>query len=139
MQRTFPAARIVNYRARQAGCDGIAPSDRHVVAAALAARARYIVTRNLKHFPAPALAALGPVEAVHPDAFLVVLHDRAGVVVEQAVHDWRKGLKRPSFNHVALCDKLAALDLPAFAECMRGWAHARRASATTAATNGREC
>ena len=43
--------------------------DRHVLAAAIAADADTIVTFNLKHFPAAALAEHG-VEAVHPDEFL---------------------------------------------------------------------
>ena len=45
------------------------PDDRHVLAAAIASDADTIVTFNLKHFPAAALAEHG-VEAVHPDEFL---------------------------------------------------------------------
>ena len=53
------------------GCD---PSDRHVVAAAMAAKAELIVTRNTRHFPAEALVPLG-IKAVKPDQFLCNLLD----------------------------------------------------------------
>ena len=44
------------------------PNDTHVVAAALAAQAQYIVTSNLKDFPNKKLLPLD-IEAVHPDDF----------------------------------------------------------------------
>lgn len=43
--------------------------DRHVLAAAIRAKAQVIVTFNLRHFPADVLAPWD-VEAVHPDAFI---------------------------------------------------------------------
>lgn len=46
------------------------PDDRHVVAAAVRARAQVIVTFNLDDFPAAALAPWD-LEAKHPDDFLV--------------------------------------------------------------------
>ena len=45
------------------------PNDRHVLAAAIVGRCDVIVTRNLKHFPAGALAPFG-IETQHPDEFL---------------------------------------------------------------------
>lgn len=55
------------------------PNDRHVLAAAVVGRADVIVTANLKHFPAEALAPYG-LEAQHPDEFLMhqrdLNHDR---------------------------------------------------------------
>lgn len=49
------------------------PNDRHVLAAAIHARAQVIVTRNLRDFPGD---TLGPwdIEAQHPDIFLAGLH-----------------------------------------------------------------
>lgn len=44
------------------------PNDRHVLAAAIRARADVIVTVNLRDFPSKALAPLA-VEAQHPDEF----------------------------------------------------------------------
>ena len=50
------------------------PDDRHVVAAAMAAKAELIVTDNIRDFPAQALNPLG-IEAVTPDKFLCDLWD----------------------------------------------------------------
>lgn len=50
------------------------PKDRHVLAAAVAAGSELIVTFNLDDFPAEACEPLG-VEAIHPDDFLIDLHD----------------------------------------------------------------
>lgn len=46
------------------------PKDRHVLAAALVAKADAIVTTNLKHFPAEVCDPLD-IEIIHPDTFLV--------------------------------------------------------------------
>lgn len=52
------------------------PDDRHVVAAAIKARADLIVTFNLKDFPQSALADF-QIEAVHPDNFILDVADLA--------------------------------------------------------------
>ena len=60
------------------GCEDLVPAmtndedDRHVLAAAVMARASVIVTFNLKHFPFASLQPLG-VEAVHPQEYLLTL------------------------------------------------------------------
>lgn len=46
------------------------PNDRHVLAAALVAKADAIVTTNLKHFPEAVCRPLD-IEIIHPDTFLV--------------------------------------------------------------------
>jgi predicted nucleic acid-binding protein len=50
------------------------PKDRHVLAAAVAADAEVIVTFDIGDFPPEACEPLG-VEAIHPDDFLLDLHD----------------------------------------------------------------
>ncbi len=50
--------------------------DRHVLAAAVAADSELIVTFNLGDFPPAACEPVG-VEAIHPDDFLLDLHDLA--------------------------------------------------------------
>lgn len=75
MDRAFPEALVEPPPglADQLGCD---PGDRHVLAAAIAAKAEVIVTLNVRHFPADVLAPLG-IEAVTPDQFLCNLLDLA--------------------------------------------------------------
>lgn len=65
--------------------------DRHVLAAAIKARAQIIVTFNLKDFPADQLAPWD-VEAVHPDVFLEAQVDLSPQVVyatlQQIADSW---------------------------------------------------
>ena len=78
--------------------------DRHVLAAAIASDADTIVTFNLKHFPAAALAEHG-VEAVHPDAFLasqVTLQPGACAAVVRRLH---ARMTRPALSMNALLDR----------------------------------
>ena len=56
------------------------PEDRHVLAAAIKAKARVIVTSNLRDFPAEALADWD-IEAKSPDDFILDLIDLDGRVV----------------------------------------------------------
>ncbi|MDE3038127.1 MAG: PIN domain-containing protein [Pseudomonadota bacterium] len=71
------------------------PNDRHVLAAAIEAKAKVIVTNNLADFPAEVLAPYGIV-AEHPDIFVMRLmaQDKPGVIA--AVRRQRKNLKRPA-------------------------------------------
>ena len=83
-------------------------SDRHVLAAAIVARAELIVTINLKHFPQAAIAPWG-VETCHPDDFLIeayylnpelvvhILHEQASEInrtLEVQLAAMRKGLPK---------------------------------------------
>lgn len=65
----FPESFVTNY---QYLINSMAndPKDRHVLAAAVACRARIIVTINLKDFPRDILAPF-EIEVQHPDDFLV--------------------------------------------------------------------
>jgi len=71
------------------------PNDRHVLAAAICARADVIVTINLRDFPPKAMAAFG-IEAQHPDEFIVHLLDLAPGIVAGAAQDHRLSLKNPA-------------------------------------------
>ncbi|UUO08437.1 PIN domain-containing protein [Blastopirellula sp. J2-11] len=70
------------------------PDDRHVLAAAIQARASVIVTYNLKDFPPNALAQHG-VEAFHPDDFLIELFETTSVSVVHTVKQQRESLRNP--------------------------------------------
>ena len=70
------------------------PDDRHVLAAAIRARASVIVTYNLTDFPPETLVRFD-LEAQHPDDFLVYLLDMAPGTVCAAVKRQREGLRNP--------------------------------------------
>ena len=70
------------------------PEDRHVLAAAIRARADVIVTFNLHDFPPEVLQRYG-IEAQHPDDFVSRLLDAAPVTVLDAVRRQRESLRNP--------------------------------------------
>ena len=70
------------------------PDDRHVLAVAIFAEAKYIVTTNLEDFPKASLQSYG-IEAVLPDDFIWRLIQKKSVRVLQAVKKHRASLTRP--------------------------------------------
>ncbi len=70
------------------------PNDRHVLAAAIQARASFIVTFNIKDFPKDALHLHG-IEAVSPDDFIVKLIATKPHQVLTAVRMQRERLINP--------------------------------------------
>ena len=87
------------------------PDDRHVVAAAIRARADVIVTFNLKDFPSDILAGFG-MEAQHPDEFIAHLLDLAPGAVCAAAKRQREALKHPPKSVDEFLDALSAQSLP---------------------------
>ena len=79
--------------------------DRHVLAAAIRGGAQAIVTANLKHFPARALAPLD-LEAIHPDDFILDLLDLAPGVILKALDDQVRALRNPPMEWAEVLDKL---------------------------------
>ena len=77
-------------------------NDRHVLAAAIAARASMILTRNVRHFPASALA-IHHVVALDPDSFLADLYDQNPETLAAVVDAARGNLRRsePTFEEYA--------------------------------------
>ena len=70
------------------------PGDRHVLAAAIQAKAGVIVTYNLPDFPDGVLKPHG-IRAEHPDAFILGLLETDAEKVIRAVRDQRANLKNP--------------------------------------------
>lgn len=70
------------------------PGDRHVLAAAIKARADVIVTNNLRDFPIAILGRYG-IEAQSPDDFIANLLDLNAGSVVAAVKQVRQRLKKP--------------------------------------------
>lgn len=81
------------------------PHDRHVLAAAIKARAQVIVTRNRKDFPSAALEAWD-MEAKSADDFILDQIDLSHAVVRHAVQQIADSRKNPP---AALFDVLAQL------------------------------
>jgi hypothetical protein len=92
--------------------------DRHVLAAALHARADVIVTYNLKHFPSATLERHG-IEAQHPDHFVLHLLDLAPDAVCTAVRRQRSLLKSPPKTAEELLETLEQQRLPRSVAAMR--------------------
>jgi hypothetical protein len=73
------------------------PDDRHVLAAAIRARANVIVTANLTDFPSKILTGYG-IEAQHPDEFIQHLLELAPALVCGAAKKQRESLKNPPMS-----------------------------------------
>ena len=71
------------------------PNDRHVLAAAIHAKANYIVTFDLNHFPETVLLPYNIVVS-SPEEFVLQLIRRAPLPVLEAVKRHRLSLTRPS-------------------------------------------
>ena len=90
--------------------------DRHVLAAAIKGKARVIVTKNLRDFPASALAPYGLI-AEHPDDFLVSLVQGHSSVLATIVDSIARTWKNADADIVL---KSLAVEAPRTAEIIRG-------------------
>lgn len=82
------------------------PQDRHVVAAAVIAKAEVIVTTNLKHFPTESLAPFG-IKAQHPDTFLIHLYKLFPDSMVKVIQQQSQDLKTPPLSVIELIGKLS--------------------------------
>jgi hypothetical protein len=82
------------------------PGDRHVLAAAIKARAQVIVTANLKDFPSEALAPWST-EAKHPDAFVFDQIDLDHSRVYAAIQQIADSSTRPPLSVENILDRLS--------------------------------
>lgn len=94
------------------------PDDRHVLAAAIRARADVIVTYNLKDFPADVLTTFD-IDAQHPDDFIHYQIDLNGDAVCEAVKRQRESLKNPPRSVDELLETLEAQQLTKTVEYLR--------------------
>ena len=94
------------------------PNDRHVVAAAVRARAQLIVTFNLDDFPAPALAAWD-IEAKHPDDFLIDQFHLDALEVHKSVQAVANSWRNPPGTADDVLDGLERQGLPQTAALLR--------------------
>lgn len=87
------------------------PNDRHVLAAAIKAKAEVIVTSNLKDFPQSELDKYN-VEAQHQDTFITDLIDLYPVQVIEAVEKCHQRRKKPPCSFREYLMKLQKQELP---------------------------
>jgi predicted nucleic acid-binding protein len=105
MNGAFPDARVAGYGKLIKALRLPDPDDRHVLAAAIKAKAAANVTFNSRHFPAGTLADQGIV-ACHPDAFVDGLLKSNPGAVERAFGELRRSLKNPPVSVPELLAKL---------------------------------
>lgn len=90
------------------------PNDQHVLDAALSASASLLLTFNLSDFPADTLPR--PLQAIHPDAFLLQLLQEHENGVLEVIHALRADLKKPPFSPDELLAAFVRAEVPGFAE-----------------------
>ncbi len=118
MERHFPEAMAEGIdRFIPAVPDVVAPGDRHVVAAALAARADAIVTNDLGDFPANELGDLG-LDVQSLDGFLLNQWTLDSEAVTQVLEEMEQDRNRPPKTIPELLDALEH-HAPDFAAAVR--------------------
>lgn len=119
MDGSIPDCLVTGYERLAAAIDLPDEDDRHVVAAAIRARAAVIVTFNLKDFPAAVLETYDIV-AQHPDTFLHDLIDLNPSVARTRVEMLVAEHKRPPIARNEFISTLEQLGLPETAAALRG-------------------
>ena len=117
MDKSVPDCLVHGYEHFIAVLDLPDQNDRHVLAAAIKARADVLVTFNLSDFPNEVLAA-HDVEAQHPDEFISHLIDLSPAIVCGAVKRQRAALKNPPRSVEELLQTFEALGLAQTVEAL---------------------
>lgn len=95
------------------------PDDRHVVAAAITAGATFIITWNLRDFPAKALAK-HHLRRQTPDVFLAEIYDQAPDLVVGSLANARRNLQKSRVSAPEFIGILAGQKLGELAKRMQG-------------------
>src|SRR5215469_1954326 len=111
MDRAFPAASVSGFESLIPALSLPDPDDRHVLAAAIHARADVLITVNLKDFPTAAVSSHGIV-ATHPDPFVDYLFDLNEPEVITAMARMRSRLRAPSLSPDDFIDSIAQAGMP---------------------------
>ena len=119
MNDTFPGACIGDFAEIEAGLQLPDPDDRHVVAAALRARADAVVTANLRDFPIDAMLRLD-LEVISPDDFLMSQLDMRSAVVMEVLEAQAAATRNPKRSLDDVLTALAKAGVPGFVDEVRG-------------------
>ena len=119
MRRAFPEAMTEGYQAFVPAIELPDEGDRHVVAAAMQARASVIVTENTRHFPEATVGAFNILIST-ADTFLadVIDLDKPGAVA--ALRAMRERFRRPELNAESLLLKMESAGLSQTANLLLG-------------------
>lgn len=111
MAAAFPEARVDPPPELDIGlsCD---PGDRHVLAAAVTAKAEVIVTHNIRHFPPESTDPLG-IQALTPDQFLCNLLDLADAAIHGCLRQMALQQRSPKRTLEVLL-RILSRDAPIF-------------------------
>lgn len=118
MNKAFEDANTENYQSHISKLSLPDPDDRHVLAAAIQAGARHLVTFNLKDFPKSQLKIYG-IEPISPDDFLEQIIDKQPDVAYTAFDRQVSRLKNPPLTRDYVLDKLITCELPKTAAALR--------------------
>ena len=108
---------VVDFEALESSLVLPDPSDCHVLAAAIIAKAEIILTFNTRDFPAVALDACR-MEALHPDRFLSDLLARPSQAMADAVKRDFTHYRAPPFTFEQYMEALAKAGVPETARCV---------------------
>jgi len=103
----FPNSLVQNYEPLTSTLQLPDPKDRHVLAVAIHAKAEYIVTFNLKHFPQSELQHYG-IESISPDEMVLRAIQRRTNRAMTTINDHRLSLTRPTLSaseYIAMLEK----------------------------------
>ena len=111
MNEAIPDVRVTGYEPLIGSLDLPDPDDRHVLAAAIRADAKLIVTKNLKDFPSSILEPLG-IEAQSPDELVIRLFKGAEERVSRVVAEQARALTNPPTTVDDLLERLSVVGIP---------------------------
>lgn len=118
MNEAFPGARVQAFAQIEVGLQLPDPDDRHVVAAALRARADAIVTANLRDFPVDTMRSL-ELEVISPDDFLMSQLDMRSAVVMEALSAQAAATRNPQRSLDDVLTALSKAGVPGFVDEVR--------------------
>ena len=123
MNIALPDANVTGYESLIAGLELPDEDDRHVLAAAIRAKAEIIVTLNHKEFPQAVLNTFD-IEALHPDDFISDLFDLNHALALEAVRRQRQSLRHPPLTVDEFLTMLLKQGLPMTVKALEGYRYA---------------